>query len=310
MVTSCDTKGEDIYSGYISFSTSFIYPTDAHDNYEVLFNGNVISKSGNALVARDNPEGTLEVYKKGSDTPEFSKKITITSGEVVRLIKLDGRSIDIYDENSYDSFSLNVIYQAGKESEYKASFNENQISNGINYLKKEDEHAGILKIYKEGEEVAVFSQDVAIAANGIVNIMQLSESEFLLVPEDNEPIPDSERYTKLRFFYTSDALPGVERIKIIIYEWTNFAELGSVEIKVGQLSPYQTIDWDVVGSGGGLCQDIIDLTDGEPGVKILDSAINMDAFININRGEFKFATTRLGAGGIFIKSIPALSTPW
>jgi len=310
LITACDTNGEGVYSGHISFTVSFVYPTDAYDNYEVVFNGNEVSKTGGVAADRDDPTGTLEVYKKGSDTPELSKEITVSSGEVIQLIKLAGQSIDIYDENTYDSFTLNLVFQKDKESQYKVYFNDVQINNGLDYIKKEDKHTGVLKIYKEGVEVAVFSQDVTIVANGLINVMQLSDTEFLLIPEDSEPAPESNQYTKLRFFYTSDALPGVERIKVIIYEWTNFTELGSVEMEVGQLSAYQTIDWNVVGNGG-LCQDVIDLTNGEPGVKIVDSAINMDAYISVSRGIYKFATTRLGTdGGVLITPVAALCTPW
>lgn len=311
-LTGCDNSGEEIDSGYFTLGVSYL-TEGISDNYVVKFDGEEVTNKSLLYIKRKDAEGLLEVFKKGSTEPELSQKMTIDSdNQEIRLILTKGEKIDIYKKENYTTFNLNISY-SGSDDLYEALFNGVKLNkNGENYIKTEDGLTGNLQIYKDGIESPVFSQEMTILENGTtaISLLQLSDLEFLSVPADDESAPESNRYTKLRFFYTSDVLPGVERIKIIIYEWTNFTELGSVEMEVSQLSAYQTIDWNLVGNGGGLCQDIIDLTNGEPGVKIVDSMTNFDAAITIDPNRYKFATARLGTGGIVIAGVNALCTSW
>lgn len=318
LLISCDTEGEDMYSGYISFTTSFVYPTDAYDNYRVVFNGYEITKGKSMQVDRKNPTGTLEVYQIGSNTPEFSKEITVEANDTVRLIKLDGELIDVYSEEDYISFNVNIIYSnEGQENLYKVVFNDLELNNGVNYMSKKDDLTGSIEIYKEEETIPVFSKAISLDSGSSINIMQLSETEFLSVPTNDEPDPESERYTKVRFFYTSDGIPDVASVKLIVYAtdyglYSTFAEIGSIEeLKVGELSAYLTCDWQyftlINGKSTIFLYDLINLATGE---KIVDHTVKKVSTSLSQSSNWKFATQRIISSGKKMTQVSALCSSW
>ena len=197
---------------------------------------------------------------------------------------------------------------------YKAVFNGQELAKGLNYYKKANGLIGNLEIYEEGTLDPIFLQPFSVIETGtsVINLLQLSETLFLDVPEDIEPDPESDQYTKVRFFYTPNVFPRVEKIKLEVLEYTNLTPLGSIEMNVGELSPYLTIDWDIVTNAGGnlngLCQII---TDVETGNILVDGGTNYDAVINfIKNNNYKKVTCQIPIGGITINPIASLSNKW
>ena len=83
-------------------------------------------------------------------------------------------------------------------------------------------------------------------------------------------------------------------------------------MNVGELSPYLTIDWDIVTNAGGqlngLCQIITDLDTGNI---LVNGETNYDAVIDlIKNNNYKKVTCQIPVDGLVIKPIEALSSKW
>lgn len=233
------------------------------------------------------------------------------AGEKIRLIKLSGQNIELYREEDFVTFQNNIQFISDK---YKATLNGQELTKGLNYYKKVNGLDGTLKIYEQNTTEPIFTQSLSILETGEskINLLQLSETLFLDVPADTVPDPLSEQYTKVRFFYTPNVFPGVEKIKLEILEYTNLTPIGSIEMNVGELSPYLTIDWDIVTNAGGqlngLCQIITDLATGNI---LVNGETNYDAVIDlIKNNNYKKVTCQILVDGIVIKPIETLSSKW
>lgn len=297
-LSACDKEGNDNSVGYYTLQTSFIQQSS---NYRVTFNDQEVN--GEIIIPRNEATGMLNVYEKGKDVPEFSEEVTIDKNSDIQFIKLPGKNIAIYHEEDYITFNLNVMYSENAEL-YIATFNGMELAyNGINYIAKKDGETGTLDIRRKGESNSIFSKTVTIEANEMINIMQLSANEFLEIEPDEEPDPESKEYTKLRFFYTQDAIPGVQSVKMVIYvlSYADYSttELGTLEFEANNMSPYLQVDVNIASpSTGTLIYDLIDQTTGR---KIVDNTIHMTTSIIAEAKIYKKITLRItdttGQGG-------------
>ena len=310
LFVGCDKNDElnDDIAGFYELSLDIVYPLGS--TYIAEFNGQDIS---NTKFSRNIEKGELKIFPKGSNIAELTiNDYNISqAGEKIRLIKLSGQNIELYREEDFVTFQNNIQFISDK---YKATLNGQELTKGLNYYKKVNGLDGTLKIYEQNTTEPIFTQSLSILETGEskINLLQLSETLFLDVPADTVPDPLSEQYTKVRFFYTPNVFPGVEKIKLEILEYTNLTPIGSIEMNVGELSPYLTIDWDIVTNAGGqlngLCQIITDLATGNI---LVNGETNYDAVIDlIKNNNYKKVTCQILVDGIVIKPIETLSSKW
>ncbi len=310
LFVGCD-KNDEINNDIIGFyelSLDIVYPSGS--SYIAEFNGQDISKT---KFSRNIEKGELKIFPKDSNIAELTiNDYNLSqSSQKVRLIKLSGQNIELYKKEDFVTFQNNIQFISDK---YKATLNGQELARGLNYYKKENGLNGTLEIYEQNTAGPIFTQPFSVIETGEskINLLQLSETLFLDVPVDTVPNPLSEQYTKVRFFYTPNVFPGVKKIKIEVLEYTNLTSLGSIEMSVGELSPYLTIDWDIVTNAGGqlngLCQIITDIATGNI---LVDGSTNYDAVIDlIKNNNYKKTTCQIPVGGIVIKPIEALSSKW
>lgn len=310
LFVGCDKNDElnDDIAGFYELSLDIVYPLGS--TYIAEFNGQDIS---NTKFSRNIEKGELKIFPKGNNIAELTiNDYNISqAGEKIRLIKLSGQNIELYREEDFVTFQNNIQFISNK---YKATLNGQELTKGLNYYKKVNGLDGTLKIYEQNTTEPIFTQSLSILETGEskINLLQLSETLFLDVPADTVPDPLSEQYTKVRFFYTPNVFPGVEKIKLEILEYTNLTPIGSIEMNVGELSPYLTIDWDIVTNAGGqlngLCQIITDLATGNI---LVNGETNYDAVIDlIKNNNYKKVTCQILVDGIVIKPIETLSSKW
>lgn len=310
LFVGCDKNDElnDDIAGFYELSLDIVYPSGS--TYIAEFNGQDIS---NTKFSRNIEKGELKIFPKGSNIAELTiNDYNISqAGEKIRLIKLSGQNIELYREEDFVTFQNNIQFISDK---YKATLNGQELTKGLNYYKKANGLDGTLKIYEQNTTEPIFTQSLSILETGEskITLLQLSETLFLDVPADTVPDPLSEQYTKVRFFYTPNVFPGVEKIKLEILEYTNLTPIGSIEMNVGELSPYLTIDWDIVTNAGGqlngLCQIITDLATGNI---LVNGETNYDAVIDlIKNNNYKKVTCQIPVDGIVIKPIETLSSKW
>lgn len=310
LFVGCDKNDElnDDIAGFYELSLDIVYPLGS--TYIAEFNGQDIS---NTKFSRNIEKGELKIFPKGNNIAELTiNDYNISqAGEKIRLIKLSGQNIELYREEDFVTFQNNIQFISDK---YKATLNGQELTKGLNYYKKVNGLDGTLKIYEQNTTEPIFTQSLSILETGEskINLLQLSETLFLDVPADTVPDPLSEQYTKVRFFYTPNVFPGVEKIKLEILEYTNLTPIGSIEMNVGELSPYLTIDWDIVTNAGGqlngLCQIITDLATGNI---LVNGETNYDAVIDlIKNNNYKKVICQIPVDGIVIKPIETLSSKW
>lgn len=310
LFVGCDKNDElnDDIAGFYELSLDIVYPLGS--TYIAEFNGQDIS---NTKFSRNIEKGELKIFPKGNNIAELTiNDYNISqAGEKIRLIKLSGQNIELYREEDFVTFQNNIQFISNK---YKATLNGQELTKGLNYYKKVNGLDGTLKIYEQNTTEPIFTQSLSILETGEskINLLQLSETLFLDVPADTVPDPLSEQYTKVRFFYTPNVFPGVEKIKLEILEYTNLTPIGSIEMNVGELSPYLTIDWDIVTNAGGqlngLCQIITDLATGNI---LVNGETNYDAVIDlIKNNNYKKVICQIPVDGIVIKPIETLSSKW
>jgi hypothetical protein len=199
----------------------------------------------------DDLTGELEVYEKESNTLALEATITVVPRQVIQLIKLPEKPMAFYDEDSYTTFTLKVFYLSGQEDFYSAYFDGQECSKGMNYISR-DELTGTLEIYTEGAETPVFAQeDITLEPESSVNILQLSETEFLYLEGGGgeEEAPESDDFTKVQVFYTPDDLLTEDSYTMKVYavnEWYITMDdailIDEIEIRSGELSSYVLLD--------------------------------------------------------------------
>ena len=305
-LVSCEKDGEPIKNAYFLLRTSFIYPTDAVKDYVFLFNRDTLET---AHINCYDAFGVLDVIKKGETESEYSQELALTGDTTLQFIKLPGQAVDLYSADNYIVINNDIIYSGTGEG-YSVQFNGQELTPGLNYYKRASGLPAQLKIYKDGNEMPIYSNEFNVDENNEIQLtlLQIGETTFLYVTEDTEPDPESQQQTKVRFFYNPSAFPEVGKIKFVIYNWLNFDNpLYELELDPGELSDYITVDWLSL-EGGGLCQDIIDV---ETGIKLVDSYANENAYIVIEQGQlYKKATMEIKGDAIYINVINSLSIKW
>lgn len=312
LLLSCDKEEEMKDTSYVDFTITFVN-VENPKSYKIFFNGKEV-KDGHVL-SKENEPGLLEVFKTGSANPKLNTDIVAKKNSNIRIIELADDKFDIYDEKKYYPFDVSILYMEGQSNLYEAKFNGMPLqNNGTNYCNIENSK-GVLQIFKKGENVPSFtSNEISLSPNYKVNILQLSNKDFLLNPKDSEPNPPSKQYSKVRIFYTSSALPNVEAIKLIIYAFpgismSEFKPIATIdELKVGEFSNYFTIDWDYYAPTEpvAFCYDIINIKTGE---KIIDYNVDVNTALQLTEGYAK-QTCMITSKAQTIITVNELSTPW
>lgn len=323
-LSSCDKNNEldEDVNGYYSFRVSFL-PEGYETNYSVVFNNVEVKSEG--YVNRKKATGRLEIFQKGSVTPEFSKEVIITeNNEIIKLIKVGEHPLDIYDADNYVTFKPVVLFQEGQDENYVVRFNGIDLKNRTtNYLPKND-LTGTLEILKKEESNPLLIQDITIVPESQLNFMQLSESDFLFIPENNEPTPESKQYTKVRFFYTQNDFPQSKNLKLIIFltdkKYKKFYEAHTILLKPGEISEYVLIDHFHFNEN--FIRAVYDLIDIDTNTKIVNNEKHTKTELKFGKnsssedGGYQFETIRFtdatGLGGNNVKSndISELRIEW
>ena len=315
LFSSCEMEGDSIDVGYYSYSISFFYPENISNNYEFAFNG---EKGSAGYISEDNLNGLLEVYEKDNSTLVFSKEVSLADDASIQLIKLGG-DVFIYSKDDYISFIPTVIY-SGNSSDYSIWFNDQELENGnTNYLSKQN-LTGTFQIRKSKVSSPIYSLEVTIADGTKINFMQLSDTEVLNIPEDDEPDPTDQHVAKVRLFYTPDVL-DTDEIRMDFYRfdeysWDWASELpvaASVTLKKGELSKYVEFNYLSDGYISYMC----DITDLNTGTKITDY---MSDYVYLGTpnwpsgdgtlATFKKVTYKILNGGKGFSVMEGLSTRW
>lgn len=320
LLAACETESDEWKDeSYTSFSISFL--NVPNQDYRVVFNG--VESTTGFVVPMDDLTGELEVYEKESNTLKLEATITVVPRQVIQLIKLPGKPVAFYDEDSYTTFNLNVFYLSGQEDLYTAYFGGQECSKGMNYISR-DELTGTLEIYTEGAETPAFAQeDITLEPEAMVNILQLSDTEFLyLEGGGDEEAPESDDFTKVRVFYTPDDLLTEDSYTMNVYAmlgWSYDAEgaipLGTIEIKSGELSPYILVDMRTFQDYGeplALTYDLIT----ESGEMIADHLSYMiDLYPetksdDLFKSKYKFQTSRISDNYGYPVGVLAFGEEW
>ena len=191
----------------------------------------------------------------------------------IQFIKI-GEVISVYSPEKFISFIPTIIY-SGDASQYSAWFGNQELQVGVlNYLSI-DKQTGNFEIRKEGETDPVFSEEMTIEADAVINLLQISETDFIEVPEDTTPAPTESNKCLVRFYYPAGVFDA-EEIRIDLYafdenEWDWATELpcaGSVTVKKGEISDYVELTFSADGSQ--YISYMCDMTDVSTGEKLTD----------------------------------------
>ena len=315
MLAGCDTEGEYIDTGFVSYSVQFSQQQGSiGENYEIKFNGETC-KNG-SIIGKKGSIGKLEVFEKESGELVFSKDIALDENTTIELIKTVEGGIDILSDK-YVSFTPVILY-AGEETDYTATFDGGELINRYTNYIMPDHMDGILNIVRNSDGQTLFEQNVTLTPNGQINIMQLSDTDFLEIPESNEPDPESKQFTKIRFFYTADAFPGNDELQLVVYlmdlSAMQFSDpVATINLKAGELSEYIQIDNNYFGEG--IVNAVYDLID-KNGNKIVDNTVHFNTSILISTTDYKFMTFRFtdpshaGGDNVACAQISELCIPW
>lgn len=244
-MAGCQTEGEDINHGYIQVSATIVYPEEININsYRVTYNGKDIY---NSFFTPEEKEGELQIFSKDAGELELSTKLILKDGRNnIELIKLPGKTIELYDEANYISFRTTLALYDG----VGLSQNGQPLISGLNYIAK-DKATGDLTFYKEGEsEPLHVIENTTIEQDANLIFMQSGETEFVTLTDDSEgeEAPASENLSKIRFFYAPvgglnhDAI----EVELISYDYYSVSAIDyitpSVIVEKGKLSSYVELD--------------------------------------------------------------------
>ena len=310
----CETEGEDIDMRFETCTVSFVQQ-DLRSSYEVYFNG---EKSINRSTSvKKNSTLKLEVYKIGEKQPELSQEITLDNSKDIELLKLVGRDIAISSSlEEYTTFTPIISYFNPNTDLYTVTFNNGELSNNVKNYIAEADLSGTLKIVRNVDGQVLYEQDMTIMPEGQFSLMQLSDTDFLDISDGEEADPESRQYTKIRFFYTADAFPGHDKLKLVVYlmdldamQFT--APIATIDLEAGKISEYIQIDNDAFGQG--VVNGVYDLID-ESGNMIVNNLEHFNTSIPIGTSDNKFMTFRFmdpsHQGGDNVQCNFILSTPW
>lgn len=310
-LTGCDTNLEEIDTSYTIYSIESINPPSGYSylNLTVTLDGEDIK--GIYFPGREERMGVLKITYP--DYTPLEQTVTLQPSQVIQLLFKPDKTIELYDEERFLSFNCIFLF-----SGYNVKLNGEQLTSGLNYIEKE-KASGTLEFYKEGGTTPTATiPDITLTEGTVLKLMQLSDTQFIEIPKDTEPDPESKDYTKMRFFYTQDAIPGVASVKMIIYTYSysdySTQEIGSLEFNANNFSPYIQADVQFAGGSSGCL--IYDLIDAETGNKIVDNEIHILTSINGYGTTYKKQTLRItdstGEGGdnVRVDIVTDLSEPW
>lgn len=319
--TSCDTEGDEIEMGYLSFNVSFVYPSTASDNYKVVFNGDEILNSG--VVSKNNPSGILEIYNKQDNSLEFSQSITITPNMTIQFIELNGE-VDLYSEEKYTWFVPTlVINMPGEEDLYTLTFNGQNLPflYGERVYVNRNNLEGKLELKREG--TIVFSQEYTVTPEGYLNMIEMMNQttglmEYtILEGGGDEDEPASDNICKTRFFYTKGyKFADVDSIRAVVSAfdpdqyWMTMDDnlvvpIDTITFKAGELSEYVDLDLTQFRTESSTqpTNFFLDLWDAKPGGEQLsDHKVDMMMpFVDTQgysgdsyfKARYKFQTMRI-----------------
>lgn len=314
-LTSCDVNYNEVYnnSGYINLTYSFVN-LDAK-NYNVTFNKQKIDSYRGLYLPVNKANGTIEVYNKLTNNIEYSEQVSLNADNSnIQFIQLPGKNMEVYHPNDYTSFKL-IVFYSGNASDFIITFNNNELINGLNYIRKDVGLTGLLEIHKKNESIPLYSQKIEIKPDVPLTLLQLSSNEFIEVT-DNEPDPATKDSTKIRFFYTQDAIPKVKSVKLVIYfmayEDYSTTPIDTIEFDANRMSPYVEVKSSM---SGAWIYDLIDKAN--PNHKIVDNARDMSTSIAVDVA-YKKQTFRItdisadksGGDNVMMDIINNLSTRW
>lgn len=243
LLVGCDTDGDGIDQSFTSYSLKVISPVHFDDlkNITATIDGENIT---NALFkGRDERAGRLKVSYL--DYAPIEQDVILQPGTTLQLLLQPGKVIELYDEKNYISFTGSFILYEG----YTAKLNEQELVQGLNYIRNEKTQ-GDLKFYKEGEAdpIATIS-DISLTQNSNLNVMQLSDNEFIEIPVDDEPEPTSNKILKARFLYLGDEILSMDKVRLDFFVhddwcWAFFTEpIATVTLEKGKLTDYIELDY-------------------------------------------------------------------
>lgn len=261
------------------------------------------------------------------DYVPFQQKVNLQPNETLQILLLPGKEIELYEEEKYITFNGSFILNSG----YTVKINGQELIQGLNYISKE-KAVGNLEFYKEGEDEPIATiSDISIEADSTLNLMQLSDTEFIEVPKDDEPDPLSNKILKARFLYLGGDMLTMDKVQVDFYInddwcWMFFPErIGTITLEKGEMSEYIELDYsfrepDAYGSctsegyGYSFYYDVID---PETNITIVDhnsySAIlgaNDMPSIDYMSWTYKKATFILKDGGNACDFQKGLGIPW
>lgn len=267
----------------------------------------------------------LEVTKL--DYAPLEQSVTLQPGDVIQLLLLPDKTIALYNEKDYVSFSVDLVLDNG----CIAKLNGQPLVSGVtNYIHK-DKASGEIEFYKEGEDTPVASMPVTIENGRSLNIMQSGDAAFE-IPADDEPEPTSNKILKARFIYTGDDVLTMDEIRLDFY-LLNFWSykfmydgeiVGSVTLQKGEFSEYIELDCsfrypdETAGDSEGsyMYSFLFDIIDVATGTVIASHADYIyGIYTDVTSADymswsFKKATFVLKDGGKTLQFLKGASTPW
>lgn len=309
----CDTEGDNWDVGYYEYSFSFFYPEDIEQNYTFVFEG---KEGANGIVPRNTPNGLLEIHEKENGNIVFSQNISLEERQNIQFIKIGDR-IDIYSEDKFIPMTPSVIFTNEADS-YTIWFNDQELQNNvINYIPTEN-LTGDLEIRKTGETTPIFSTEVTITAGMSINLMQLSDTEFLDIPEDTEPEPTVYNTSKVRFLYTGDEILNTDEIILKLYkvdvnwDWSSQVPVTyTLTLQRGVISEY--VEFNMTDINNDYYIYSIELPTGEVIIDYDSQMFISDYLYGDDTWSFlgwKKATVMISGGGNTIEVLTGLSIPW
>jgi hypothetical protein len=245
LLSGCDVEGDAIEQGYIILEKTY-KPNTIVGDYRVTFNGDE-----SEYIPRDEATVRLEVFSKADNTSVLVVDNLPVTKDGVTLVKPVGKELALYAESNYKELFPQVFF-SGDASLYTVLFGNSNIRlKEDNYIPVEH-LPGNLRIVRTEDSQEVHTQEITAETGRAVNLMQLSATEFLNVPDTelgDVPIGT----VKIRLFYTADAFPGKNKLTVDLYlcnrQWANKFLFKSIELTSGYMSEYFDVDYNYYGDG-------------------------------------------------------------
>lgn len=291
LFAGCDTEGEFLDKSYYNPQVTF-NPIELQGNYRITYNG-----SESPYVSKSEKTFKLEVFKKddATNTPVLTEN-ECPSDKVITLIQPIEKELAVYSESAYKLFTPLILFSS-EASQYSILFNEYELANNVTSYLPTIEIPGRLSIIKNDDpETVLFSQELTMESASNFNLMQLSETEFMSVPEDIEPVPTEAAHCKVRFFYTdifdaNEISINVYKIETASWDFASVPEpTATITVKKGELSTY-AIECDFADGLLVKYMYFFDVTDTKTGETLVDLLTNM-GFLDNAVADETFTTTK------------------